>query len=302
MAQLSRDRSPMKPRGLLHVEICTKLTGSGSTREDAVQLADEVCLWLKQNHPSVVMNETISSFSTTNSHKITDVTGLSNEETVISLDTVDLDARIFSLLGDEAATQLIDPATVEAGDQCAQAKVTDLPSTQFHGIWDSLVFDELIQVKLLRFIMRMIALASRQLNGRSVGWNRLVLLWGPPGTGKTSLCRALAQKISIRLKGQYTLTKLVEVDSHSMFSRYFSESSTLVGKLFEALESLLDKEKDTFVILLIDEMESLVSAREKNLDSNEPRDAMRVYLGFGFQMIAMLILNIAGRQHPFDIS
>lgn len=87
-----------------------------------------------------------------------------------------------------------------------------------------------------------------------------------------------------------------------MFSRYFSESSTLVGKLFEALESLLDKEKDTFVILLIDEMESLVSARDKNLDSNEPRDAMRVYPRIGFQMTAKLILNIAGRQHPFDIS
>lgn len=119
-------------------------------------------------------------------------------------------------------------------------------------------------------------LTSRQLDSRTVGWDRLILLWGPPGTGKTSLCRALAQKVSIRLKGQYTHTKLIEVDSHSMFSRYFSESSSLVGKLFEALELLLDKEKDTFVILLIDEMESLVSARDKNLDSNEPRDAMRV--------------------------
>ncbi len=95
------------------------------------------------------------------------------------------------------------------------------------------------------------------------------------GTGKTSLCKAVSQKLAIRLQQRYSQGQLIEINAHSLFSKWFSESGKLVLKLFSKIQEMIEDE-DAFICVLIDEVESLTSARKSAMNGNEPSDAIRV--------------------------
>jgi pachytene checkpoint protein 2 len=68
---------------------------------------------------------------------------------------------------------------------------------------------------------------------------------------------------------------LVEVHSHSLFSKWFSESGKLVARLFEHIQELVE-DQGTLCCVLIDEVESLTAARTSAMNGAEPSDAVRV--------------------------
>jgi SpoVK/Ycf46/Vps4 family AAA+-type ATPase len=82
----------------------------------------------------------------------------------------------------------------------------------------------------------------------TLGWPRGILLYGPPGCGKTMLAAATASEIS----GYF-----INVDAASMMSKWLGDAEKNVSQLFHMARDSSKKE-NVPVIILIDEVDSLL--------------------------------------------
>ncbi|OCL13152.1 AAA-domain-containing protein [Glonium stellatum] len=243
-----------------HVEVRLKTVGGAFVRTDLV-----FCLSL----PHAYLIESIN---------VVDFSGTEGETSFHRLQDVQLDVQAYELHENEEDSSLGTHNMHREGDgedALPQVRVAALPSKSLNGIWESLVFGDEIPARLLRFTTRMMSIMKNPaLNLTILNWNRLILLYGPPGSGKTTLAKALAQKLTIRLGKQFTQGKLIEVNSHSVLSKWFGESSKLVGKMFDSIH-VMAEEETTLICVLIDEVETLTSSRERAASGNECGDALR---------------------------
>jgi len=88
-----------------------------------------------------------------------------------------------------------------------------------------------------------------------LGWPRGILLYGPPGCGKTVLAAATANE----LDGYF-----INVDGSTMMSKWLGEAEKNVSKLFKMARSHADRESKP-VILFIDELDSLLGERTNEI-------------------------------------
>lgn len=185
-----------------------------------------------------------------------------------------LDVALYSL---RTGYQIDQPEEQnDSDDTPVQFSVIPLPHKDFDGLWESLTFSEPIHQKILHKVTRMMRIfTEKQLAPADVCWHNLILLHGPPGTGKTTLAQALAQKLSIRMTHLFPNATFLEVNSHTILSKWFGESSKLVGDLFQHIVTLASDDS-SLTVVLIDEVETLAGSRERASNGNECGDVLRV--------------------------
>ena len=147
-----------------------------------------------------------------------------------------------------------------------------LPADHHEGPWDSIVTPPGLKDRLLGTALLMLrhGRSLSQLNGAPHG---LILLSGPPGTGKTTLCQGLAQKVALALSTRGATT-FVEIDPHAFPSDMLGEGPRAVMRLFsDTLPELAARRPHT--IVLVDEIEALAVRRSAASFDTNPVDVHR---------------------------
>lgn len=84
------------------------------------------------------------------------------------------------------------------------------------------------------------------------------LLWGPPGTGKTTFAKAVACQLS-----DTGAVPFINVSCGAMVKKYVGESGECIRKLFSEVRRLIS-ERNTAVVLFLDEIDEI--AKDRSLD------------------------------------
>lgn len=144
------------------------------------------------------------------------------------------------------------------------------PHPDLAAQWDSIIAPSTVKERLLHHAALALAV-RRRLPFTTTALHGLLLLHGPPGTGKTTMAQGLANELADVLAGP---VRLIDVNPHGLMSAEHGQSQQLVSNLLcEAIPGQADDGVPTIVVL--DEVESMAVARSEASLSANPVDVHR---------------------------
>ena len=145
-----------------------------------------------------------------------------------------------------------------------------LPDPDFNKMWDAIILKQETKTRLL--CQALLNFTLREKVDRSVmPLHGIILLVGPPGTGKTSLARGLASRIAETFrKDKY---RYIEVEPHALASSALGKSQKAVTELLG--QTIAEQAALGPLIVLLDEVETLAADRSKLSLQANPVDVHR---------------------------
>lgn len=146
-----------------------------------------------------------------------------------------------------------------------------LPSPEFTDSWERTILPQPLKDQLKAHVLLELTLRSKISSTAAVPLHGVILLVGPPGTGKTSVAKGVASAAAVLLKG--AKVTFVQVDPHSLTSSSLGKSQRELSRFLE--EVITELATQGPLIVLLDEVETLVADRSKmSLEAN-PIDVHR---------------------------
>lgn len=145
-----------------------------------------------------------------------------------------------------------------------------LPDKQFDRLWDSIFLEKDMKDQLVNQAVVGITLRANGIAREVIPTHGVVLLVGPPGTGKTSLARGLSSRIASVISGGATF---LEIEPHALTSSAMGKTQREVTKLLGS--TIPEYAEAGPVVVLLDEVETLATDRQKLSMEANPIDVHR---------------------------
>lgn len=151
------------------------------------------------------------------------------------------------------------------------ARTRKLPDAEFAVAWEAIKLPAGVAERLVAQSLLTLSVRQSGVPFEIAPLHGLILLPGPPGTGKTTLARGLANQVAKQVTG--ARTTYVEVDPHALTSSALGNSQKAVAKLFE--QTIPEYAAGGVGVVLLDEVETLAPDRQQlSLEAN-PVDVHR---------------------------
>ncbi len=165
------------------------------------------------------------------------------------------------------------------------AEHCQVPNANFGVAWEAIKIADAVRIRLVAQ-----ALLSFQLRQNfpfdTMPVHGLIVLAGPPGTGKTTLARGLSNEVGRAVKK----AQFLQIDAHALGSSSLGKSQKEVSKLFQ--QTIPEHASSGPTIVLLDEVETLAADRQRmSLEAN-PVDAHRA------TDAALAGIDLLSRKHP----